>query len=206
MYDLGLLTSTKVSFERVQTCTIHTNFSIFHCSWCCNGHKWWALHDQRHLKCVGTRPEGPCPLHNFVPTIDHIHVEICTKKLFQAAMIFFLPAAGPYQVWYQDLYMVNWSLTLLKKNRLRWPGWGWPLLTKNSCYRGRMNCLIWHKKHCYAKSPHKNSLYKIAFYWGRVYGFGKYHRGKVYDSLEEYSPLIKLSFDFRLQLSSLDPG
>ena len=115
MYDLGLLTSTKVSFERVQTCTIHTNFSIFHCSWCCNGHKWWALHDQRHLKCVGTRPEGPCPLHNFVPTIDHIHVEICTKKLFQAAMIFFLPAAGPYQVWYQDLYMVNWSLTLLKK-------------------------------------------------------------------------------------------
>ena len=60
-------------------------------------------------------PEGPCPLHNFVPTIDHIHVEICTKKLFQAAMIFFLPAAGPYQVWYHDLYMVNWSLTLLKK-------------------------------------------------------------------------------------------
>ena len=115
MYDLGLLTSTKVSFERVQTCTIHTSFSIFNCGWCCNGHKWWALHDQRHLKCVGTRPEGPCPLHNFVPTIDHIHVEICTKKLFQAAMIFFLPAAGPYQVWYQDLYMVNWSLTLLKK-------------------------------------------------------------------------------------------
>ena len=114
MYDLGLLTSTKVSFERVQTCTIHTSFSIFNCGWCCNGHKWWALHDQRHLKCVGTRPEGPCPLHNFVPTIDHIHVEICTKKLFQAAMIFFLPAAGPYQVWYQDLYMVNWSLTLLK--------------------------------------------------------------------------------------------
>ena len=106
----------KVSFERVQTCTIHTSFSIFNCGWCCNGHKWWALHDQRHLKCVGTRPEGPCPLHNFVPTIDHIHVEICTKKLFQAAMIFFLPAAGPYQVWYQDLYMVNWSLTLLKKN------------------------------------------------------------------------------------------
>ena len=94
MYDLGLLTSTKVSFERVQTCTIHTSFSIFNCGWCCNGHKWWALHDQRHLKCVGTRPEGPCPLHNFVPTIDHIHVEICTKKLFQAAMIFFLPAAG----------------------------------------------------------------------------------------------------------------
>ena len=115
MYDLGLLTSTKVSFERVQTCTIHTSFSIFNCGWCCNGHKWWAHHDQRHLKCVGTRPEGPCPLHNFVPTIDHIHVEICTKKLFQAAMIFFLPAAGPYQVWYQDLYMVNWSLTLLKK-------------------------------------------------------------------------------------------
>ena len=115
MYDLGLLTSTKVSFERVQTCTIHTSFSIFNCGWCCNGHKWWALHDQRHLKCVGTRPEGPCPLHNFVPTIDHIHVEICTKKLFQTAMIFFLPAAGPYQVWYQDLYMVNWSLTLLKK-------------------------------------------------------------------------------------------
>ena len=115
MYDLGLLTSTKVSFERVQTCTIHTSFSIFNCGWCCNGHKWWALHDQRHLKCVGTRPEGPCPLHNFVPTIDHIQVEICTKKLFQAAMIFFLPAAGPYQVWYQDLYMVNWSLTLLKK-------------------------------------------------------------------------------------------
>ena len=115
MYDLGLLTSTKVSFERVQTCTIHTSFSIFNCGWCCNGHKWWALHDQRHLKCVGTRPEGPCPLHNFVPTIDHIHVEICTKKLFQAAMIFFLPAAGPYQVWYQDLYMVNWSLTLLKR-------------------------------------------------------------------------------------------
>ena len=115
MYDLGLLTSTKVSFERVQTCTIHTSFSIFNCGWCCNGHKWWALHDQRHLKCVGTRPEGPCPLHNFVPTIDHIHIEICTKKLFQAAMIFFLPAAGPYQVWYQDLYMVNWSLTLLKR-------------------------------------------------------------------------------------------
>ena len=115
MYDLGLLTSTKVSFERVQTCTIHTSFSIFNCGWCCNGHKWWALHDQRHLKCVGTRPEGPCPLHKFVPTIDHIHVEICTKKLFQAAMIFFLPAAGPYQVWYQDLYMVNWSLTLLKR-------------------------------------------------------------------------------------------
>ena len=115
MYDLGLLTSTKVSFERVQTCTIHTSFSIFNCGWCCNGHKWWYLHDQRHLKCVGTRPEGPCPLHNFVPTIDHIHVEICTKKLFQAAMIFFLPAAGPYQVWYQDLYMVNWSLTLLKR-------------------------------------------------------------------------------------------
>ena len=115
MYDLGLLTSTKVSFERVQTCTIHTSFSIFNCGWCCNGHKWWALHDQRHLKCVGTRPEGPCPLHNFVPMIDHIQVEICTKKLFQAAMIFFLPAAGPYQVWYQDLYMVNWSLTLLKR-------------------------------------------------------------------------------------------
>ena len=34
-----------------------------------------------------------------------------------------------------------------KKFRLRRPGWGWPLLTKNSCYRGRMNCLIWHKKH-----------------------------------------------------------
>ena len=192
MYDLGLLTSTKVSFERVQTCTIHTSFSIFNCGWCCNGHKWWALHDQRHLKCVGTRPEGPCPLHNFVPTIDHIHVEICTKKLFQAAMIFFLAWGKPLSgVISRPLHGQLVTYPPQKKFRLRQPGWGWPLLAKNSCYRGRMNCLIWHKKtwYCYSKSPHKNSLYKIAFYWVRVYGFGKYHRGKVYDSLEEYSPL-----------------
>ena len=27
------------------------------------------------------------------------------------------------------------------------------------------------------------------FIWGRVYGLGKIGRGKVYDSLQEYSPL-----------------
>ena len=27
--------------------------------------------------------------------------------------------------------------------------------------------------------------------WGRVYGLGKIGRGKVYDSLQEYSPLLK---------------
>ena len=31
------------------------------------------------------------------------------------------------------------------------------------------------------------------FIWGRVYGLGKIGRGKVYDSLQEYSPLIKVS-------------
>ena len=147
MYNLGLLTSTKVSFERVQTCTIHTNFSIFHCGWCCNGHKWWALHDQRHLKCVGTRPEGPCPLHNFVPMIDHIHIEICTKKLFQQPWFFSCLRQALIRC---DIKTSTWSIGHLpssKKFRLRRPGWGWPLLAKNSCYRGRMNCLIWHKKH-----------------------------------------------------------
>ena len=29
------------------------------------------------------------------------------------------------------------------------------------------------------------------FIWGRVYGLGKIGRGKVYDSLPEYSPLPK---------------
>ena len=28
------------------------------------------------------------------------------------------------------------------------------------------------------------------FIWGRVYGLGKIGRGKVYDSLPEYSPLL----------------
>ena len=28
------------------------------------------------------------------------------------------------------------------------------------------------------------------FIWGRVYGLGKIGRGKVYDSLQEYSPLM----------------
>ena len=148
MYDLGLLTSTKVSFERVQTCTIHTSFSIFNCGWCCNGHKWWALHDQRHLKCVGTRPEGPCPLHNFVPTIDHIHVEICTKKLFQAAMIFFLAWGRPLSgVISRPLHGQLVTYPPPKKFRLQRPRWGWPLLTKNSCYRGEW--IVWSgiKKH-----------------------------------------------------------
>ena len=29
------------------------------------------------------------------------------------------------------------------------------------------------------------------FIWGRVYGLGKIGRGKVYDSLQEYSPLLR---------------
>ena len=32
------------------------------------------------------------------------------------------------------------------------------------------------------------------FIWGRVYGLGKIGRGKVYDSLPEYSPLIPCLF------------
>jgi len=33
------------------------------------------------------------------------------------------------------------------------------------------------------------------FIWGRVYGLGKIGRGKVYDSLQEYSPLtIPMSY------------
>ena len=173
--------------------TIHTNFSIFHCGWCCNGHKWWALHDQRHLKCVGTRPEGPCPLHNFVPRIDHIHIEICTN-CFRQPLFFSCLRQALIRC---DIKTSTWSIGHLpssKKFRLRRPGWGWPLLAKNSCYRGRMNCLIWHKKNMTllrkeSRQKFTWQIFKIAFYWGRVYGFGKYHRGKVYDSLEEYSPL-----------------
>ena len=36
------------------------------------------------------------------------------------------------------------------------------------------------------------------FIWGRVYGLGKIGRGKVYDSLQEYSPL-----SFSLEVSIL---
>ena len=39
---------------------------------------------------------------------------------------------------------------------------------------------------------HFANFQNCKFIWGRVYSFGKYHRGKVYDSLQEYSPLVTM--------------
>ena len=37
------------------------------------------------------------------------------------------------------------------------------------------------------------------FIWGRVYGLGKIGRGKVYDSLQEYSPLNRIPLTMPLE-------
>ena len=50
-------------------------------------------------------------------------------------------------------------------------------------------------RHCWTQCPDKTTKMHFAykqmdnFIWGRVYGLGKIGRGKVYDSLQEYSPL-----------------
>ena len=52
-------------------------------------------------------------------------------------------------------------------------------------------------RHCWTQCPDKTTKMHFAykqmdnFIWGRVYGLGKIGRGKVYDSLQEYSPLKK---------------
>ena len=49
--------------------------------------------------------------------------------------------------------------------------------------------------HCWTPCQDKTTKMHFAniqmgnFIWGRVYGLGKIGRGKVYDSLQEYSPL-----------------
>ena len=59
-------------------------------------------------------------------------------------------------------------------------------------------------RHCWTQCQDKTTKMHFAnikmgnFIWGRVYGLGKIGRGKVYDSLQEYSPLrvdLKLLFD-----------
>ena len=51
-------------------------------------------------------------------------------------------------------------------------------------------------RHCWTQCQDKTTKMHFAniqmgnFIWGRVYGLGKIGRGKVYDSLQEYSPLI----------------
>ena len=53
-------------------------------------------------------------------------------------------------------------------------------------------------RHCWTQCQDKTTKMHFAniqmgnFIWGRVYGLGKIGRGKVYDSLPEYSPLKKL--------------
>ena len=50
-------------------------------------------------------------------------------------------------------------------------------------------------RHCWTQCQDKTTKMHFAniqmgnFIWGRVYGLGKIGRGKVYDSLPEYSPL-----------------
>ena len=50
-------------------------------------------------------------------------------------------------------------------------------------------------RHCWTQCQDKTTKMHFAniqmgnFIWGRVYGLGKIGRGKVYDSLQEYSPL-----------------
>ena len=57
-------------------------------------------------------------------------------------------------------------------------------------------------RHCWTQCQDKTTKMHFAniqmgnFIWGRVYGLGKIGRGKVYDSLQEYSPLpFRLFFD-----------
>ena len=51
-------------------------------------------------------------------------------------------------------------------------------------------------RHCWTQCQDKTTKMHFAniqmgnFIWGRVYGLGKNGRGKVYDSLQEYSPLF----------------
>ena len=50
-------------------------------------------------------------------------------------------------------------------------------------------------RHCWTQCQDKTTKMNFEniqmrnFIWGRVYGLGKISRGKVYDSLQEYSPL-----------------
>ena len=54
-------------------------------------------------------------------------------------------------------------------------------------------------RHCWTQCQDKTTKMHFAniqmgnFIWGRVYGLGKIGRGKVYDSLPEYSPLLSAS-------------
>ena len=60
-------------------------------------------------------------------------------------------------------------------------------------------------RHCWTQCQDKTTKMHFAniqmgnFIWGRVYGLGKIGRGKVYDSLQEYSPLKILQVFFAKQ-------
>ena len=108
-------------------------------------------------------PKGKHPWQNKYLHEHQIETSIWVLrklKLIPEGSLAFRPFKEERQPWFFsclrqalircDIKTSTWSIGHLpssKKFRLRRPGWGWPLLTKNSCYRGRMNCLIWHKKH-----------------------------------------------------------
>ena len=56
-------------------------------------------------------------------------------------------------------------------------------------------------RHCWTQCQDKTTKMHFAniqmgnFIWGRVYGLGKIGRGKVYDSLPEYSPLLLIAIN-----------
>ena len=58
----------------------------------------------------------------------------------------------------------------------------------NSCASKTRQC-CWTQCQDKTTKMHFANIQMGNFIWGRVYGLGKIGRGKVYDSLQEYSPM-----------------